>query len=37
MGKRTKEEWRALLAEQKTSGQTQAEWCTANGANLHNE
>ena len=35
MGKRTKEEWRALLAEQKTSGQTQAEWCTANRVNLY--
>jgi hypothetical protein len=28
------EEWRALLAEQRASGQTQGEWCAANGVNL---
>jgi hypothetical protein len=33
--KRTNEEWRALLAEQRTSGQTQEEWCSANGVNLY--
>ena len=34
MVKRTNEEWRILLAEQKASGQTQTEWCTKNGINL---
>jgi hypothetical protein len=33
--KRTNEEWRALLVEQRASGQSQAEWCTANGINLY--
>ena len=33
--KRTNEEWRNLLAEQRASGQTQEEWCTANGVNLY--
>jgi len=33
--KRTNDEWRALLAEQRTSGQTQEEWCAANGVNLY--
>jgi len=33
--KRTNEEWRVLLAEQRASGQTQAAWCTANGVNLY--
>jgi hypothetical protein len=27
------EEWRALLAQQRASGQTQAQWCEANGVN----
>jgi hypothetical protein len=33
--KRTNEEWRALLAEQRASGQTQEEWCAAKGVNLY--
>ena len=33
--KRTNEEWRALLAEQRASGLPQTEWCAANGVNLH--
>ena len=33
--KRTNEEWRALLMEQRASGQTQEEWCAANGVNLY--
>jgi cell division septation protein DedD len=33
--KRTNDEWRVLLAEQKASGQTQEEWCKANGVNLY--
>ena len=33
--KRTNEEWRALLADQRVSGQTQEEWCAANGVNLY--
>jgi hypothetical protein len=32
--KRTNEEWRGLLAAQRSSGQTQAEWCAANDVNL---
>jgi len=32
--KRTNDEWRALLAEQRASGQTQPEWCEAHGVNL---
>jgi hypothetical protein len=35
MIKRTNEEWRALLSEQRASGQPQAKWCEANGVNLH--
>jgi len=33
--KRTNDEWRALLAEQRASGQTQPDWCKANGVNLY--
>ena len=33
--KRTNEEWRVLLAEQRASGQTQEEWCATNGVNLN--
>jgi len=33
--KRTNEEWRVLLAEQRASGQSQEEWCAANGINLY--
>jgi len=33
--KRTTEEWRSLLAEQQSSGQTQEEWCVAKGVNLY--
>ena len=33
--KRTNEEWLALLAEQRASGQTQEAWCAANGINLY--
>ena len=33
--KRTNDEWRTLLAEQRDSGQTQQDWCAANGINLH--
>ena len=33
--KRTNDEWRALLAEQRASGQAQAAWCAANGVNLY--
>ena len=33
--KRTNDEWRALLTEQRTSGQSQEEWCAANGVNLY--
>ena len=33
--KRTNDEWRVLLAEQRASGQTQPEWCEANGINLY--
>jgi len=33
--KRTMEEWRAVLAEQRASGQRQKEWCAANGVNLY--
>jgi len=33
--KRTNDEWRALLAKQRASGQTQEEWCAANGINLY--
>ena len=32
---RTNDEWRALLADQRASGQTQGAWCTANGVNLY--
>ena len=35
MVKRTNEEWRVLLAEQRASGQTQEEWCATNGVNLY--
>jgi hypothetical protein len=35
MSKRTNEEWRALLAEQRASGQSQEKWCAANGINLY--
>jgi hypothetical protein len=31
--KRTMEEWRALLAQQRASGQTQVQWCEVNGIN----
>ena len=33
--KRTVDEWRSLMAEQLASGQTQEEWCIANGVNLY--
>ena len=33
--KRTNDEWRALLAEQRASGQQQKDWCAANGINLY--
>ena len=33
--KRTNEEWRGVLAEQRASGQSQREWCEANGVNLY--
>ena len=33
--KRTNDEWRELLALQRRSGQTQAEWCAENGVNLY--
>jgi hypothetical protein len=33
--KRTNDEWRVLLAEQRASGQTQEEWCVANSVNLY--
>jgi hypothetical protein len=33
--KRTAGEWRALVAEQSASGQTQEEWCISNGVNLY--
>jgi len=33
--KRTNDEWRALLADQRASGQTQEEWCAANSVNLY--
>jgi len=33
--KRTNDEWRVLLAEQRASGQSQEEWCAANGVNLY--
>ena len=33
--KRTNDEWRVLLAEQRASGQTQEEWCVANSINLY--
>ena len=33
--KRTNEEWRELLAEQRSSGQTQEQWCATNGINLY--
>ena len=32
--KRTNDEWRALLADQRASGQSQEDWCAANGVNL---
>jgi len=32
--KRTNDEWRALLTDQRASGQSQEEWCAANGVNL---
>ena len=35
MVKRTNDEWRELLAAQRTSGQSQKEWCAANSVNLH--
>jgi len=33
--KRTASEWRLLKAEQLKSGQSQEEWCIANGVNLY--
>jgi len=33
--KRTNDEWRALLVDQRASGQSQEEWCAANGVNLY--
>jgi hypothetical protein len=33
--KRTVSEWRQLMAEQMESGQTQEDWCIANGVNLY--
>jgi hypothetical protein len=33
--KRSAEEWRALIATQEASGQTQEEWCISNGVNLY--
>ena len=33
--KRTNDEWRELLADQRASGQSQEEWCAANGVNLY--
>ena len=33
--KRTDDEWRELLAKQQTSGQTQEQWCAANGVSLY--
>ena len=35
MAKRTNDEWRKLLAEQQSSGQTKREWCAANDINLY--
>ena len=33
--KRTNDDWRALLADQRASGQSQEAWCAANGINLY--
>ena len=33
--KRTYEEWRKLIAECESSGQTQEDWCLKNGVNLY--
>ena len=33
--KRTNEDWRKIIAEQRNSGQRQDEWCASNGINLH--
>ena len=33
--KRTAAEWRALITEQKASGQPQGEWCETHGVNLY--
>jgi hypothetical protein len=35
MARRTNEEWRVLLAEQRASGQTQKEWCLSKGISLY--
>jgi len=35
MTRRTNKEWRALIGAQEASGQTQEQWCLANGVNLH--
>ena len=32
--KRTNDDLRVLMAEQKASGQTQEAWCAANGVNI---
>jgi len=32
---RTKEEWAALIARQRSSGQSVKVWCAANGVNYH--
>jgi hypothetical protein len=33
--RRTDDEWRVLLSEQRASGQTQEEWCATKGINLN--
>jgi hypothetical protein len=33
--RRTNDEWRALLAEQRASGQAQIQWCAENGVNFY--
>jgi hypothetical protein len=34
-GKRTNDDWRKLLAEQRASGMSQEHWCAAKGINLN--
>jgi hypothetical protein len=33
--RRTNDEWRVLIAEQRTSGLTQEDWCAANNININ--